>query len=107
MCALPCLVSLHLRSEIGQGEHHLLQRIIEQSLAIVGIEEDTHARVSNLLEHVARLDLLAAQPRLLGHDKDLERRAWFKRVQQASEARAGSAEERATDSVILIDVFIA
>src|SRR5437773_10820923 len=41
--------------------------------------------------------LLAAQPRLLRHHEDLERRAWFKRVQQASEAGAGRTKQRSEE----------
>src|SRR5881628_3769902 len=42
--ALPGLLPLHLRGEVGQREHDLVHGAVERALAIIEVEEDPHAK---------------------------------------------------------------
>jgi hypothetical protein len=86
--ALAGLLALHLGGEGGQREHDLVDGAVERALAVLEVEPDADARLDELLQRVGRLDLLAAEPGLLGHDQDLERRPRLQRAHQADEARA-------------------
>ena len=69
MGALPRLLALHLVGEGGDREEELVRRALQGALAVLEVVEDAHARRDDLLQRVGGLDLLAAEPGLLGHDR--------------------------------------
>ena len=69
------LVPLHLGGEVREREHDLVHRRVERALAVFEIEEDPHAGIHDLLQHVARLDGLTAEAGLLGHHEHLKGRS--------------------------------
>src|SRR2546422_6893081 len=105
--ALPGLLPLHLRGEVGQREHDLVHRAVERALAVIEVEEDPHAGVYDLHERGGRLDLFAAEARFLGHNEHLERRAGREGIHQPDEAGAldelGAADAIVDEDVALID----
>ena len=100
------LLALDLGAEGGQLHHDLVHRAVERALAVFEVEEHAHARVGDALERPARLDRLAAEPGLLGHDEHLERRPRLERVQKPGQARARAAEDGAGDPVVAVDVLV-
>ena len=87
MRPLTGLLALQLGREVGQGEHHLVHRVVERPLAVLEVEEHPDAGGDDLLQRVGGLDLLAAEPGLFGHDENLKRRPWLEGVHQSEEAR--------------------
>src|SRR3989449_6231059 len=61
--ALPRLLALELSGEVAQGEHGLVERTVERPLAVLKVEEDAHASLHDLLQHVGGFDLLSAEAR--------------------------------------------
>jgi hypothetical protein len=100
---LPRLLALHLGGERGQAEHDFLHRGVEGPLPVLEVEEHPHTGIGNLLQHVARLDRLAAEPGLFRHHQHFERRARSERIQQPGEPRPAGAEKRAADPVVGVD----
>src|SRR5947208_2820967 len=81
------LLRLHLGPEVGEREHDLVPSGLEGPLPILEVEEHPDAGVYELLQRVGRLDLLAAEPALLAHHEDLERRAGLQRGHEPKEPR--------------------
>ena len=88
VCALACLLALELGREVGQGEHDLVERAVQRTLAVLQVEEHADAGLDELLQGVGRLDLLATEPCLFGHDEDLERWPRLQRVHETNKSRA-------------------
>src|SRR5207247_911494 len=78
---------------------------IECALAVLEVEEHAHAGLDELLQRVGCLDLLAAEPRLLRHDEDLERWPRLQGVHESDEARTFD-ELGAGDPVVDVDVLV-
>ena len=103
--SLARLLAFHFRSEVGQREHDFVHRALERSLPVVEVKEDADARVSQLLENVARLDLFATQPRLLRHNQHVEGTGLaFESVEKSSQPRPLD-ELCPTNSIVRVDVF--
>jgi hypothetical protein len=78
----------------------------ERPLRVLEVEEHAHPGRHQLLEEVGRLDLLAAQARLLRHHEHLERRPRFQHIQQAGQAGTRVAKDGAADPVVGVDVGV-
>ena len=102
--ALARLLALDLRGEADRGEQELVLGGVQHALAVVEVEPDADARVGDLLQRVGRLDLLAPEARLLGHDEDLERRARPEGVQEPRETWSAIAEHGAAHAIVRVDV---
>ncbi len=98
------LLPLLLAGEVLKREEQLVHRSSEDALLPVEVREDPHARVDDLLDHVARLDGLTPDPGLVGDDQDVERRARRERREQAREL--GATEKLGTAHAVVCEDVI-
>jgi hypothetical protein len=84
------LLRLRPLNLVGEGrrrQRDLIRRAVEGALGVGEVEEHPHAGLHDLLEHIRRLDRLAAEARPFRHHQHVERSsARLQHVQQLHEA---------------------